>query len=524
MAEAENADAHLIRRGLIQWRPSPLGAHGVVMPHLPQMHQAGHHDVFGHARGEIGVDDPADRHIRQGWITQKRINARAKIMDRRKVGQPREQPRLRLPDNGMADRAGIEWRARIDEAALGRSGLEAGDPGRRIPAGYGDEDAHVVNSSSPILLPCGGGNDTRQGPDMKTALGIISGTSMDAIDIALLRSDGRATVEPLGGAAYPYPASLKALLLETLADPSIAEREPLEALETAVTDAFAEAVRDFMDVRGLAPGDIDLIGLHGQTIWHRPERRFTRQLGDGARLAAMLGVPVVNRFRHADVAAGGQGAPLVPLYHAALASALPGPLVVLNLGGVANITFLDGETIIACDTGPASALIDDAMRRHFGREYDEGGRVAASGQVDPAMLATLMQNPFFVAPPPKSLDRNDFHARAAALHGLAPDDEVATLTAFTIEATAAILRFLPRMPQRWLVTGGGRHNQALMAGFARRLGVAVEPVESVGWNGDLLEAECFGYLAIRSRLGLPLSLPTTTGVPGPMPGGVFWPV
>lgn len=352
------------------------------------------------------------------------------------------------------------------------------------------------------------------------ALGAISGTSMDAIDVALIRTDGESLVEPVAGIAYPYPAALKARLIAALENPEIAESDPLNELESAVTDAFGDAIDRFRAERKIAR--VDLIGLHGQTIWHRPERRFTRQLGDGARLAKRLGIPVVNRFRHADVAAGGQGAPFVPLYHAALAQGLAQPLIVLNLGGVANITYLDGDVILACDTGPASALIDDRMRQHFGRDYDANGDVARSGRVDRPVLEALMANPFFEAPLPKSLDRNDFHQRARLVDALAPKDQIATLTAFTIEATAAILAQVPQAPRRWLVTGGGRHNAMFMRGFAERFQVPVEPVEAVGWNGDLLEAECFGYLAARSRKGLPLSLPTTTGVPKPMPGGEFW--
>ena len=220
-----------------------------------------------------------------------------------------------------------------------------------------------------------------------TAIGAISGTSMDAIDIALVETDGDGIVRPLGGAAYPYPRELRTKLQALIADPVRAEHDPLEALEADVTDAFSEAIHRFLRESGRAASTIDLVGLHGQTVFHRPERRVTRQLGDGARMAATLGIDVVNRFRHADVAAGGQGAPLVPLYHAALARTLATPLMVLNLGGVANITYLDGETIIACDTGPASALIDDAMLRHFGKAYDVEGRVAASGRVDEAVLA-----------------------------------------------------------------------------------------------------------------------------------------
>jgi anhydro-N-acetylmuramic acid kinase len=355
------------------------------------------------------------------------------------------------------------------------------------------------------------------------AIGVISGTSMDAIDVALIRTDGKARVEPLGGEAFAYPEALRRDLIALIADPARAEHDPLASIEARVTDAFADAVEQFLTGRRIERGSIDLVGLHGQTILHRPERRFTRQLGDGARLAGRVGIDVVNRFRHADVAAGGQGAPLVPLYHAARANGLEQPLIVLNLGGVANITYLHGETIIACDTGPASALIDDAMRRLFGEPFDRDGAVAARGKVHAPMLAALMDNPFFAAPPPKSLDRNDFHARAAVVGTLPPADQIATLTAFTIAASTAVLRHLPSAPRRWLVTGGGRLNRSIMDGFAKRLGVPVEPVEAANWNGDLMEAECFGYLAARSRLGLPLSLPTTTGVPAPMRGGEFWP-
>lgn len=355
------------------------------------------------------------------------------------------------------------------------------------------------------------------------AIGVISGTSMDAIDIALVETDGVHQVRPLGGASYPYPPDLRAALQAVISDPARAEQDPLAEIEAAVTDAFSAAIQRYLAENALASTGIDLIGSHGQTIFHRPERRITRQLGDGPRMATTLGLPVVNRFRHADVAAGGQGAPLVPLYHAALAHGLSTPLAVLNLGGVANITYLHGETIIACDTGPASALIDDAMLRHFGLAYDADGRIAASGRVHAETLAALMANPFFAAPPPKSLDRNDFHARAKITETLSPEDQIATLTAFTVKATAAILDHLPAKPVRWLVTGGGRHNAAMMRGFSQALGVPVEPVETVGWNGDLLEAECFAYLAVRAQRGLPLSVPTTTGVPTPMPGGEYWP-
>lgn len=354
-------------------------------------------------------------------------------------------------------------------------------------------------------------------------IGTISGTSMDAIDVAVLETDGDGIVRAISGSAFAYPADLRRDLQAIIADPERAEHDPLVDIEARVTNAFSEAIRRHLAEAAIAPETIDLVGLHGQTICHRPERRFTRQLGDGARLAKALGIAVVHRFRHADVAAGGQGAPLVPLYHAALARGQETPVMILNLGGVANITYIDGDTIHAFDTGPASALIDDAMLRHFGKPYDEGGAVATSGTIDTPTLDALMANPFFALRPPKSLDRNDFHARARIVERLTPEDQITTLTAFTVRATVGALDHLPNRPKRWLVTGGGRNNSAMMRAFSGALGVPVEPVEAVGWNGDLLEAECFAYLAVRSQRGMALSLPTTTGVPAPMPGGEFWP-
>lgn len=349
-----------------------------------------------------------------------------------------------------------------------------------------------------------------------TALGLMSGTSMDGIDLAVLTTDGE-TVSAFGPAAtLPYPAALRrdlgALVASGAADPA-ARR----ALEPAVTDAHAAAIERFLDEHGIARDSIDLVGFHGQTVLHRPEQRLTCQLGDGARLATRLGLPVVNDFRSADVAAGGQGAPFAPLYHAALAAALDRPVGVLNLGGVGNMTYIDADTVIAFDTGPANAMIDDWVAAKCGVAFDQGGRIAATGRVDAAALDRLLDNPFFAARPPKSLDRNDFSPDPVA--GLPPEDGAATLTAFTARSVARGLDHLPARPRRWLVTGGGRNNPTMMRMLRDALGVPVDPVEAVGWNGDALEAQAFGFLAVRSRRGLPLSLPTTTGVPAPMTGG-----
>lgn len=351
------------------------------------------------------------------------------------------------------------------------------------------------------------------------AIGVISGTSMDGIDVALVDTDGEAALAAGPGRTYPYPAGLRRDLLAIAADPARAEHAALADEDDAVSDAHAGAIEAFLADHAIAAASVDVVGLHGQTILHRPERRFTRQLGSGARVAARLGIDTIDRFRHADVAAGGQGAPLAPLYHRALAARLEHPLMVLNLGGVANVTYVDDAATIAFDTGPASALLDDWISRRTGAAYDADGSIAASGTVDRQVLAELMAHPYFAQPAPKSLDRNDFHARALIVERLGLADGAATLAAFTVESVAASLAHVPHPPRRWIACGGGRRNRFFMDQLARRLGVPVEPAEAAGWDGDFIEAQCFGYLAVRSLRGLPLSLPTTTGVPHPMTGG-----
>jgi anhydro-N-acetylmuramic acid kinase len=356
------------------------------------------------------------------------------------------------------------------------------------------------------------------------AVGAISGTSMDGIDVALVETDGQQHVVPGPGGTYPYPSALRDRLFAVVADPERAETAPLIELDAAVSAAHGDAIDRFLADHGIDRGSLDLIGLHGQTICHRPERRFTRQLGAGDAVAKRFGVTTVSRFRHADVAAGGEGAPLAPLYHQALAAQLPHPLMILNLGGVGNVTFIDDDSVIAFDTGPASAMIDDFVRRRRGVAFDAGGRIAAAGKPDAALVERFAAHRFFDRPAPKSLDRNEFHSAVEALKRLSDEDGAATLVEFTVVATVSALRHVPRAPLRWLVAGGGRHNTHIMQRLAQELGVPVEPVETVGWDGDFLEAQCFGYLAVRALLGLPLSLPTTTGAPGALTGGaISWP-
>lgn len=349
-------------------------------------------------------------------------------------------------------------------------------------------------------------------PKVYTAIGLMSGTSLDGVDIALIRTDGRANVEPLRFDTHPYSdddrAAIRAALGKKTRD-AIVERA-----ETAVTQAHLRALTSFGE-------KADMIGFHGQTITHDPAAAFTWQIGDAALMARETRMDVVADFRSADVKAGGQGAPLLPMYHQARAASLGRPLAVVNIGGVSNVTYLgSGDDILAFDTGPGNAMIDDFIMSKTTHRYDEGGKIALSGTVDQNLLKQWMVHPYFNMAVPKSLDRNDFDVSDAA--GLSLADGAATLTAFTIQSIAAALPHLPREPEQWIVTGGGRKNDTIMRGLNDALGVPVRPVESAGWNGDAVEAEGFAYFAVRSMLGLPITLPGTTGVPHPLTGGVLF--
>jgi anhydro-N-acetylmuramic acid kinase len=345
------------------------------------------------------------------------------------------------------------------------------------------------------------------------AVGMMSGTSLDGVDVALLRTDGAGVVSAGPALTVPYQAALREKLRKALG-----RREaPAETVE-ALTRAHAEALEAFYARFDLKRFNIDLIGFHGQTIWHRPEQGLTVQIGDGALLAELTNVPVVCDFRAADVAAGGQGAPLVPVYHAALAVDLPKPLAVVNIGGVANVTWIgEDDELLAFDTGPGNALMDDWVRLHTGRNYDKDGALAAEGDVDLGSLSKLLANSYFERPPPKSLDRNDF--RLEPLASLSAEDGAATLAAVTIAAIGLAEDHFPESPKRWIVAGGGRHNRLILAGLREQLDQPVLTAEDVGWDGDALEAQAFAYLAVRSIRGLPLTFPGTTGVRKPLTGG-----
>jgi anhydro-N-acetylmuramic acid kinase len=362
---------------------------------------------------------------------------------------------------------------------------------------------------------------------MLTALGLMSGTSLDGVDVALIETDGR-RVKALGPSGYrPYTETERDLLRRALYEavdlPDRAARPGcLREAEWAVTSAHAEAVAAFTVQHRLAFEDIDIVGFHGQTVLHRPERKLTVQIGDASVLAKAIHIPVMYDFRAADVEAGGQGAPFVPVYHRALAQSLEreGPIVVVNIGGVANITYIDGDTLIACDTGPGNALLDDHMFRLLNQRFDTEGRTAAMGKVDAAWITRALEMPFFALPPPKSLDRNDFAGLKLGDMPLA--DGAATLTAFTAASIARVLPLLPKAPRSWIVAGGGARNLTMLRMLRECLQPAtVQAADTLGWASDAIEAQAFGFLAARGLKGLPLSYPDTTGVPFPMTGGII---
>lgn len=366
----------------------------------------------------------------------------------------------------------------------------------------------------------------------------MSGTSLDGVDAAWVETDGERIGRLGPRLTLPYEDTLRRDLRELLDRANAAGGNGLPTDDPLLTDCVRRLTLRHAEAAAAIGEEADLIGFHGQTILHRPAQRYaaprrgagvprrrpglTWQVGDAAMLAELTGLPVAHDFRSADVAAGGQGAPLVPVFHAAMAAGLPKPLAVLNLGGVGNVTWIGADgALVAFDTGPANGPLDDWARRHTGAACDWDGALAAAGQVDTAVLTRLLAHPYFPLRPPKSLDRLDF-ARALRESGAAdlpPADGAATLVAFAAAAVAAALPHLPEPPREWLVAGGGRRNAAAMRALRAVLPQPVRPVEAVGWDGDALEAQAFGHLAARVARGLPLTFPGTTGAPRPLPGG-----
>ena len=367
---------------------------------------------------------------------------------------------------------------------------------------------------------------------LQTAIGLMSGTSLDGIDVALLRTDGEAVVERGPFLAQPYDTFFRRRLqgaLETAKAIGARSERPgdLAEIERELTLRHAEAVRAFLDGNGLTASDIDVIGFHGQTVLHRPNAGLTVQLGDGGLLARETGIDVVYDMRANDMVHGGQGAPLIPAYHAALAAGLSGAsgkaVVFVNIGGISNITFIGaGGAIVAFDSGPGNTLIDQWVEAHAGIPYDQGGMIASEGRVDPGLAERYLNHAFFTDPVRRSLDRNDFRPPEGPDASL--EDGARTLAHVTAAAILRSARHLPERPKLYVVCGGGRLNRVIMgdlAALAETEAAEVVTAEAVDLDGDSMEAEAWAYLAVRSLRGLPLTFPGTTGVKTPVSGGVL---
>ncbi|MCB1381128.1 MAG: anhydro-N-acetylmuramic acid kinase [Alphaproteobacteria bacterium] len=360
-----------------------------------------------------------------------------------------------------------------------------------------------------------------------TALGLMSGTSLDGIDVALVTTDGEDRVLRGPAQTFAYGPDRQALLQDALADArSIVHRDDrpgvLAEAERELTEWHADAVETFCRENGITHSEIDVIGFHGQTVLHRPEIALTVQIGDGTTLARRTACPVVYDMRAADMAAGGQGAPLVPVYHRALAASIDArPIAFVNIGGVANLTWIGRNgALIAFDTGPGNALLNDWCERHLDEAIDRDGALAARGVLDMEAFMHLATNPYFERPAPKSLDRNAFDV--SVLNGLSPEDGAATLVHFTATSIARSVGHVPDRPVVYVICGGGRHNPTLLReirSLLEPLGERVMTAEDGGWDGDAMEAEAWAYLAVRALKGLPLTFPGTTGVSQPLTGG-----
>lgn len=360
--------------------------------------------------------------------------------------------------------------------------------------------------------------------DAVWTLGLMSGTSLDGIDAALMKTDGEHILGFGAWATTPYDEAFRARLRE-----AVHGRGDMLAIEQELTLKHVDAVKALLKQADISRKDVRVVGFHGQTVAHRPQEKLTWQIGNGALLAEKVGIDVVCDFRRHDMATGGEGAPLVPLFHAALARQMELPIAVLNIGGIANVTWIGRSEnasndlldfdIMAFDTGPGNVMVNEWALKTTGMDCDRDGKLAQSGKVQQSVVDELLKNPYFSKTPPKSLDRN--HFSLDLLNGLTKEDGAATLTAFMAASVLKGGAYFPKPAKQWFVAGGGRHNPALMDALKREL-KEVYPVESLGWIGDALEAQAFGFLAVRSLKGLALSLPTTTGAIRAVTGGAYY--
>ena len=359
-------------------------------------------------------------------------------------------------------------------------------------------------------------------------IGLMTGTALDGfVDVALIKTDGESVAAFGEFGLFPYSNADRTVLQDAVAAARAwAFEGPEPAIfggaEAVITRIYANAIKQLLVQANMNRADVAFVGGHGLTVLHRPDLGKTRQLLDGVALAQQVGINTVYDFRTADMVAGGQGAPLAPIYHAAILAhaKFELPCAILNLGGVANVTWWGGGLELAAfDTGPANGPVNEWIEVHGQGSYDRDGAIAARGRVHEGRLLEILDHPWFDAPYPKSLDRYDFDA--GLVRGLSLEDGAATLTALVGASLNLALALLPSRPKTLIVAGGGRKNPVMMADIEARCGVTLVDADAVGLRGDAVEAECFAFLAVRSARGLPLSFPATTGVKLPATGGVM---
>lgn len=381
-----------------------------------------------------------------------------------------------------------------------------------------------------------------------TSIGLMSGTSMDGVDAAIVQTDGEKILSYGANHFKAYPGWLKLKMRKLIADVQSERPEAggkrqedmesktlntyLNEVEKDITKFHVEVVEELLINADLRPREVDVIGFHGHTVDHRPQDKFTWQIGDGKFLAEKTKINVVGNFRENDIKMGGQGAPLLPLYHKAIVPKDKYPAAVVNIGGVSNITYIDEQNLIAFDTGPGNALIDDIIFENTGRHFDEEGKVAQAGKLNEELLQFLLGNLYFERKPPKSLDRNQFASQVKSLlegkfANMPFANKVTTLSEFTVQAIAKAIDHLPSDPKNWFVCGGGVHNKFMMDRLKEVLYGKVKKISAVNknLNADFIEAQGFAFLAVRSVMGLPLTYSTTTGVvsnSGHATGGVLF--
>jgi anhydro-N-acetylmuramic acid kinase len=358
---------------------------------------------------------------------------------------------------------------------------------------------------------------------LKWAIGMMSGTSMDGIAVAAIKTDGEEIFEKKSGLTVSYSSEFRDKLRGILGQGTLTT--PIASIEKELTELHAHAFFRYLEEACILPTAVKLIGFHGHTIFHQPPSRFsnprTWQIGDGQLLSQLTKTDVVFNMRENDVKHGGEGAPLVPLYHRALAHDLKKPVAIINIGGISNVTWIGHkDQLLAFDMGPGNALLDDWVKTHYNIPYDKDGLIAARGVLNKEVIKNFSAHPYFRQNPPKSLDRLDFNLED--VRHLPPEDALATLTEMTAIAIKEGTRFFSEMPHAYIITGGGRLNKTLMGRLAVHLAPAhVQTTEEIGWDGDYIESEAFAFLAVRATKGLPLSEPTTTGVKKAVSGGAW---